>query len=421
MLRRHVMEGSPQYFVGIDWASDKHDVCVLDAGGVVRASFVVAHSAEGLAELRRRLRRFGAPARLPVAIERPSGLLVDTLVEAGYPVVPIHPNALKATRPRYSAATGKSDPGDAYILADVLRTDGHRFRPLRAPSDRTKALRAAVRTRDDLVATRVQLANQLRSLLESFWAGAAAIFADIDSPIALAFLDTYPTPASAARLGEKRLERFLKRSAYCGRRSSAQLLERLRSAPTGLADDLEAETKGQLVRTLVAVLRPLVAQIRELDGLIAAHLEQHPDGPILQSFPRTGTINAAQILAELGDDRLRFASEDQLAAEAGVAPITYASGKHKGVACRFACNKRLRRALTTWADNSRHAHPWAAAVYRNARARGCSHPHAVRILARAWIRVLWACWHNHTPYNITNHRRALPFLQQQSQATSAAA
>jgi len=401
---------APHHFAGIDWASDKHDLCVLDPAGKVCLHLCIRHTAEGLAELIRALDRFGPRAQLPIAIERPSGLLVDTLVEAGFPVVPIHPNALKATRPRYSAAQGKSDPGDAFILADVLRTDGHRFRSLRAPSDQTRALRAAVRTRDDLVATRVQLANQLRSLLDSFWPGAVAIFADIDSPIALAFLDDFPSPESATRLGEKRLDRFLKRHAYCGRRSPAELLARLRAAPQGKAAALESETKGQLVRALVAVLWPLVRQIRDLAGLIDAHLQQHPDGPILQSFPRTGSVNAAQILAELGDDRLRFDSFEQLAAEGGVAPVTHASGKHRGVSARFACNKRLRQALTTWADNSRHASPWAASVYRQARARGCDHPHTIRILARAWTRVLWRCWHDHTTYDPQSHGRALPFL-----------
>jgi len=415
------MEGRIRYCVGIDWASDKHDVCVVEADGSVRDDFVVAHTADGLADLVRRLERLAQRGALAISIERPSGLLVDTLVEAGHTVVPIHPNALKATRPRYAAATGKSDPGDAYILADVLRTDGHRFRSLRPPSDHTKALRAAVRTRDDLVATRVALANQLRSLLETFWAGASAIFADVDSPIALAFLDRYPTPDSAARLGPKRLERFLKTHAYSGRRSPQTLLERLRSAPRAHAAELERETKGHLVRSLVRVLSPLVVQIRQLDGLIAALLAQHPDGAIIQSFPRSGTINAAQILAELGDDRLRFPTFQQLAAEAGVAPVTYASGKHKGVACRFACNKRLRRALTTWADNSRHSHPWAFAVYRSARRRGCKHPHAIRILARSWLRVLWRCWNDHTPYDIHNHGRARPFLEKPPITPSAAA
>jgi len=139
---------------------------------------------------------------------------------------------------------------------------------------------------------------------------------------------------------------------------------------------------------------------------IVAALEQHPDGPILQSFPRSGGVNAAQILAELGDDRTRFPTEDQLAAEAGVAPITRESGKHRAVSFRWACSKRLRHALTTFADNSRHASPWAKAIYTAARRRGCDHPHAIRILARAWVRVLWRCWQDRRPYDVTRHGAA---------------
>lgn len=414
------MEGlSPHHFCGIDWAQDKHDACILDPSGQVCTRFAFAHTAEGLTELIRRLDRFGDRKQLPIAIERPSGLLVDTLVEAGFPVVPIHPNALKATRPRYSAALGKADPGDAYIAADILRTDGHRFRVLHAPSDHTRALRALIRTREDLVSTRGQLANQLRALLESFWPGAAAIFADIDSLIALAFLDAYPTPESAARLGEKRLERFLQRNGYCGRRTAPELLARLRAAPAGLAGALESQAKGNLVRSLVSVLRSLILQIRDVEKHVDDQLQQHPDAPIIQSFPRTGRVNAAQILAELGDDRDRFDSFDQLAAEAGACPVTFQSGKHRGVGFRLACNKRLRQATTTWADNSRHASPWAASVYKAARQRGCDHPHAVRILARAWLRVLWRCWKDRIPYDPQRHGRALPFLPPQPTSLAA--
>lgn len=415
-----MQETRESYFVGLDWASEKHDVCVIDGDGAIRTSFSIPHLAAGLAALVRRLLRFGAAETIPIALERPSGLLVDTLVEAGFRVVPIHPNQVKASRPRYAAAPGKSDAGDAYLLADLLRTDGHRFETLRAPSDATRALRALVRTRDDLVATRVGLANQLRSLLDSFWAGAVAIFADIDSPIALAFLDRYPTPQSAARLGPKRLERFLRSHHYSGRRSVEDLLGRLRQAPIGHAGALESETRGQLVQSLVATLTPLVAEIRKLDGLIRAQLAQHPDGELVQSFPRTGTVNAAQILAELGDDRGRFRTNAQLAAEGGVAPVTYESGKHRGVSFRYACNKRLRRALTTWADNSRHAHPWAEDIYRRARDRGCDHPHAIRILARAWVRILWRCWQEHTSYDVTRHGNAMPFIEHVDAGAAAA-
>ena len=397
------------YFVGLDWASTEHAVCVIDARGRIKAEFTVKHTAEGLAGLRARLVKFAAREDLAVAIERPTGLVVDELVEAGIKVVPIHPNAVKASRPRFSVAGAKSDKGDALLLADMLRTDGHRFRALKPASDTTRALRALVRGRDDLVAQRVGAANQLRALLESFWPGAAAIFADVDSPIALAFLARYPTPQLASRLGEKRLASFLAQNGYCGRRPPSELLERLRAAPNGHADALEAEAKGELVRALVATLEPLNAQITRLTKLVEHTVGEHPDGPTVMSFPRAGQVNAAQILAELGDDRGRFASDEQLAAEAGVAPVTYASGKSRGVGFRWACNKRLRHALTCFADNSRHASDWAADIYKRARQRGCDHSHAVRILARAWTRVLWRCWQKKTPYELAKHTAAKRF------------
>jgi transposase len=396
-----------RFFVGIDWASEAHAVCLIDQSGRVRWRTSVAHSATGLAGLVQRLRRWRQRGPFAIAVERPSGLLVDTLVQAGFDVVPVHPNVVKATRPRYAAAAGKSDPGDAFLLADLLRTDGHRFRPLQPPSDDTRALRTLVRGRDDLVAQRVALANQLRALLERVWPGAAQIFADVASPIALAFLARYPSAPSAARLGEKRLAHFLVQHAYCGRRSPQELLARLHAAPASILGDAEAEAAADLVRCLVAVLAPLVTQIQQLSAAIAAALQQHPDAPVVQALPRSGTINAAQILAELGDERQRFRSADQLAAEAGVVPVTHASGKHHGVSFRWACNKRLRTAVTTFADNSRHASAWAAGVYQRARARGCDHPHAIRILARAWLRVLWRCWQDRSPYDVTRHRAAM--------------
>jgi transposase len=385
-------------------------VCAINEHAQIIWRTTIPHTAAGLAELRTRLARLAPPATLPVAVERPSGLLIDSLVDGGFIVVPIHPNVLNASRPRYAAARGKSDAEDAFILADLLRTDGHRFRPLQPVSDETRALRALVRTRDDLVAQRTALANQLRALLESFWPGAAQIFAHVDSPIALAFLSRYPTPHSAHRLGEKRLAAFLRAHHYSGRRSPADLLARLQQAPLATCGEAECEAKGHLVRALVAVLEPLVRQLQHVSSAIEHAIAIHADGPTLMSFPRAGRINAAQILAELGDDRRRFASFEHLAAEAGVAPVTQASGKHRAVTFRRACNKRLRRALTTFADNSRHASPWAAHVYQQARTRGCDHPHAIRILARAWLRVLWRCWQDHTSYDPARHQAAQPLL-----------
>jgi len=396
------------YFAGLDWASRTHSVCIIDERGTVCEQFEVTHDAAGLAQLQRRLTHYGPPA---VAIERPSGMVVDTLVEAGFTVVPIHPNAVKASRPRYRSHGAKSDASDAYLLADLLRTDGHRFKPLAPQSDEIRALRALVRGRDDLVATRVQLTNQLHSLLQSFWPGAAEVFAEVDSPIALAFIERYPTPDSASRLGPKRMAAFCAQHAYCGRRKPEELLERLRCAPAAVCQETEMDAKGELARCLARTLARLVGQIRLLSSRIEHHVASLEDGRILMSFPRAGRICAAQILAELGSVRERFDSDERLAAEAGVVPVTYQSGRSKTVAFRWACNHRLRAALTCLADNSRHANAWAAHVYAKARARGCDHPHAIRILARAWLRVIWRAWTDRKPYDPTEHRAAQALLQ----------
>jgi transposase len=396
---------SKDVFVGLDWAVHAHEVCVIDPGGkpVDHKSF--AHNREGLAELLRWLARFGK--RLRIAIERPSGLIVDALVDAGHLVFPIHPNAVKASRPRYRSHGGKSDVSDAYMLADLLRTDGHRWQALSPQSDSIRALRALVRSRDDLVAARVALGNQLNSALEAFWPGAAAVFADVTSPIALAFLARYPSPASAARLNEARLQRFCRSHHYSGRRSAGELLARLRAAAEGLAGPIAVDALAQIVNSMVAVLQPLVEQIGTLSRRIERFVESLPDGQIIMSFPRAGRVCAAQILAELGDVRERFPSVDRLAAEAGAVPVTYESGKSRSVTFRWACNHRLRQAVMCFADNSRHASAWAHNLYAAARARGCDHPHAIRILARAWLRVIWRAWVDRKPYSPELHLGAV--------------
>jgi len=397
------------YFVGLDWAAHEHAVCVVDERGAVVTRFTVTHTAAGMAELSTRLGKLAPPTELRLAIERPTGLVVDTLVEGKFAVVPIHPNVVKSSRPRYSAAQGKTDLGDAYLLADLLRTDGHRFRTLTPLSDETKALRGLVRVRDDLVGQRVATANQLRCLLEQFWPGAAAIFAEVDSPIALEFLDRYPTAQSAASLGEKRMAAFMARHSYCGRRSARELVERLRGAALSTAGEAEAEAKGECVRALVTVLRAMVAQLATLTAAIEHAVDAHPDGKVVTPLFRSGRVCAAQLLAETGDDRGRFVSGDHLAAEGGMAPVTRESGKHRAVTFRWACNMRLRTALSTLADTTRHTVPWARAIYQRARERGHEHAHAIRILGRAWCRVLWTCWQKHVPYDPTKHRAAQQF------------
>ena len=394
------------FFTGIDWASAEHAVCVLDAAGKITARFTIKHSAEGIASLVRRLARYGDPAGLPVAIERPSGRLVDLLLEAGHPVVPVSPNAIKTWREGEVLSGAKSDAGDAAVIAGYLRLRYHRLAPAAPYCDETRALRAAVRTREDLVQMRVAATNQLSALLEAHWPGARAVFADVESPISLEFLTRYPTPAAARHLGHKRMAAFLVKHGYSGRRPAAQLLARLHGAPAGTAGRALTEALQDAVLAVVAVLRALNGAVKDLDRSVAAHLGEHPDGPVFTSLPRPGQINAAQMLAEWGDCRPAYDGPDCVAALAGVTPVTKQSGKYRGVEFRWACNKRFRRAVTTFAGNSRHASPWAAQIYAEARAAGKDHPHATRILARAWIRVIWPCWVNRVPYDPARHRAA---------------
>ncbi len=395
-------------FVGIDWASRAHELCVVDREGVVVERFGFAHSERGIAGALERLAKLGEPGELPVAIERPDGLLVDRLLAAGHQVVPIHPNAFHAARPRWEGAGSKSDAGDAFRLADLLRTDRHRLRALRPLDQPTRELQALVRLRDDHVAARVAATNQLAALLALHWPGAAAIFARLDSEIALCFLDRYPTPHSTMRLGEARLAAFLRRHSYCGRRSPHELLARLREAPQPV-HALDPETVAELVHAQTQLVRTLLNTIADLDRAIAASLDQHAKAQLLRPLPRIGTISLGQVVAEVGPLLDRTSNAEQAAALCGACPITKRSGQQRSVSFRYATNTKARKALMLFADNSRRASPWAERIYRDARARGCRHPHAVRILARAWLRVIWTCWNTDTPYNPErrHHREAL--------------
>lgn len=389
-------------FAGVDWASAEHAVCVVDADGRIVEGRRYRHDERGIRALCGRLLEL--EVRL-VAVERPDGLLIERLLDAGLRVIAIHPNQVAAMRPRYTAAGGKSDSFDAFVLAELARTDSHRFRLLVPDTDQTKALRALSRAREDLVAHRVALANELRAQLDCFWPGAARIFAEIDSPIALAFLKRYPSPTDARGLGEQRLQRFLARHHYCGRRPARELLGRLRGAACGRADQLETEARRQIVLALVAALEPTVARISELTSEIRAALADHADGPTFRSLfidPKSA-VTAAAMLSEMGDCRDRYPTVATLAADGGQAPVAVESGRSKRARFRWACDHRLRDAIATMADSSRHHNPWAADIYTRARQRGASHQHAIRILGRAWCHVIWRLWHDHDVYDPNRH------------------
>ena len=399
---------------GVDWAKDDHAVCVVGPAGEALARFSVAHTSAGLRTMIRHLLGAGVEQ---VGIERPDGPVVDALRQAGLIVYVIPPGQVRNLRSRYGSAGNKDDRFDAYVLADVVRTDARRLRPIEVDTEATTALRHTVRARRDLVAHRVAVANQLRAHLQLVFPGAVGLFRDIDSAISLSFLERFPTADKAAWLSPKRLAAWLASVGYSGRSDPAALHAHLAGAPAGTTATA-GEPAAAITASYLAVLRTLRTQIEALAARIGEQLNLHPDGEIFTSLPRSGQIRAARLLAEIGDARGRFPTAESMACLAGVAPSTRQSGKTTVISFRWGADKQLRDALCDFAADSRHANPWAADLYRRAIARGHDHPHAVRILARAWAPIIWRCWQDHTPYDPGLHR-ALQHVLNQAQPTAA--
>ena len=400
---------------GVDWAKDDHAVCIVGTQGEALQRFMATHDRSGLKDMVRRLLRAGVDE---VGIERPDGPVVDALLAAGLTVLVIPPGQVKNLRSRYGSAGNKDDRFDAYVLADVVRTDRRRLRPLERDTVATTALRTTVRARRDMVVHRVATANQLRAHLQIVFPAAVGLFDAIDSEVSLRFLERFSTQGQADWLSPKRLGSWLASIGYSGGTDPEVLFARICAAPRGTTG-ADATIHVATTHAYIAVLRTLSTQIRTLAASIAEQLDVHPDAKIFTSLPRSGSVRAARLLAEIGDARGRFPTASSLACLAGVAPSTRQSGKVKAVTFRWGADKELRDALCDFAGDSRHSNPWAADLYAKARAKQHDHPHAVRILARAWVNVIWRCWQDHTVYNPADHGALQRILNQDQQPAAA--
>jgi transposase len=386
-------------FAGVDWAENSHVVCVIDDEGEVVERVTVTHDKAGVARL---ITLLSGRQVAGTGIERGDGPLVTALLAAGLTVFVIAPSQVKNLRGRYGSAGNKDDRFDAFVLADVVRTDRRRLVPLVCDRADTQALRALVRARQDLLGHRLAIANQLRAHLLSVTPGVVGLFAELDALVSRAFIAEFGTQDAVDALSEAVLTPWLKARHYHVR-TAATLLERLRSAAPGVRGPAGQALAG-VTQAYLSALNTVIQQIGVLEEQIAAALAEHPDAAIFTSLPRAGTVRAAWLLAEIGDCRGRFPTAAALAGLAGVTPSTRQSGNTRIVAFRWAVDKHLRNAVCNFAGDSRLANPWAADLYQQARARGKKHNHAVRILARAWITIIWKCWTTNTPYNPADHR-----------------
>jgi transposase len=391
-------------FAGIDWGEAHHQLCVVDGDGTRHSQLGVAHHVAGLADLDSELARFGP--RLPVALERSEGLLVEHLQASGHVVFPVSPRIAARVRERYRVAPVKDDRFDAYVLADTLRHEHDRWRRLAVPSPLLAEIRALTRDRDRLLETQQATEAQLRQILEAYHPAPARLFSSVDRQITLAFIADYPTPAAASRLRTARITGFCKRNSYTGRVPAQLLAERLRAnLLSGSAGTVAGKSfSAQSFARLLAVLNE---QLAEFDDAIACAIAEHPDAPIFASFPGVGPVLTAVLMAEIGEDRGRFPRPEVLLAEAGLAPVTRASGRSKSVRFRYAANGRLREAAMWWAFNSVKVSPWAGAAFRAARDQhGQRYHRALRGLAARWMRVLRRCWTDGVAYDPAKHLSA---------------
>ena len=334
---------------GIDWATADHAACVAGMAGRVTDRFSAAHDRAGIAALITRLRRSKVTE---VAIERGDGPLVDALLAAGLTVVVITSRQVKNLRSRFGAAGAKDDRFDAFVLADTLRTDRARLRPLVPDTPATISLRMAVRARRDLVRHRVAVCNQLRAHLAVAFPAGITLFHDLDSPISLAFLARFGSQDAAAGLDEQAIGAWLATIAVRGRPAPASVLHaRLQAAPPG-ATGADGAAQAGITAALTATLAALSAQIKALQTQIAGQLATHPDRHIFTSLPRPGTVRAARLLAEIGDCRSRVPDPESLAGLAGVAPVTRLFGTRIAHGFRWAVNRQLRDALCDFAAGS---------------------------------------------------------------------
>ena len=384
------------YFAALDWASDHHDILVLDRQGAVQAEFRFAHTADGWAEFTLKMQPFtGAP----ITLETSSGPAVDQLLQRGWAVYPVAPPAAARYRERKVPSGTKTDRHDTWALADALRTDGHAWRPLRPQDEATATLRALCRDEIALIEQRTALVNQLQAALREYYPAALAAFDDWTAPYAWALLLQFPTPAQLQAAGKRKWEKFLHTHQLWRPQTVAARLELFAHAHALPASPAVTAAKSLLAVSLAKILVTLQTQLDEYRRRITEAFHQHPDHDVFGSLPGAKATLGPRLLAEVGDVREEYPDADALLCQAGVSPVSYQSGKVNKCRLRRACNKVLRATVHLWANSSRLTCEWAQAYYQMKRDEGQSHASALRCLGKRWLKILWRLWQNHEAYN----------------------
>jgi transposase len=397
-------------YIGIDWSEDKHDVVFLNEAGAIVAQLRMAHTPEGLLNLEKTRQYAGLELEeCWVALETAHNLVIDFLWSCGYQqVYVIPPSVIKSCRGRYGQSGARSDSRDGQLIADVLRTDRARLQRWRPDSLLTRQMRAKVSLINHLTRSTVRLSNRLRAVLLRYYPAAVEVFSSLTVQIALYFLQSYPTPQSAANLTYPEFEAFARQHGYRRPKKLAECFARLqRSYPlaspeTVLVYQDETPLLASFLLSTVQAKKQAVAELRSL-------FRHHPDQAIFNSLPGAGKLLAPALLAKFGDDRQRFPTPASIQALAGTCPVTDQSGKRKVIRFRRACDRQFRQIVQQWARHSLQKSVWANAYWQQVRPHCDSDNHGYRCLGNRWLAIAWKLWQTGQIYDQAYHlqQRAL--------------
>ena len=395
-------------YVGIDWADAKHDICVQAAGSEDRAFDRIMHQPERIeAWAQAMVQRFGGP--IAVAIELTKGPIVTALEKYDFFVIfPIDPKRLAKYRQAFTPSGAKDDPTDAEFALDYLVRHPEKLTALTPQSVPMRKLMYLVQMRDRLKGDRSRWVNRLVQALKQYYPQVLDWFSQRNTVVFCDFLTQWPTLKQAKRARKTKLETFFKAHNVRFVRVIEDRIEAIKAA-TPLTHDEAIITVHRLqVAALVAQLRLTIQAIKEFDQEIAATVEQLPDYALLFSpLPGAGAVFASRLLAAFGEDRARYPCAAEVQKHSGIAPVTKRSGQMEWVHWRWQCPKFLRQTFVEWAAQTINKSAWAGAYYRQQRAKGSSHQAAVRSLAFKWIRILYRCWQDRTPYDESKYLEAL--------------
>lgn len=387
-------------FVGIDWSDKKHDLCLVDASTGRKEFSIIKQTPEALNEWALMLKsRFdGQP--VAVCLEQSRGPLIFALLKYDFLVLyPLHPKTLSSYREAFSPSRAKDDPKDAEYQVELLIHHRDRLKAWRPDDQNTRTLQYLVEHRRRLINDRTRLSNRLTAALKGYFPQLLEWFPDVRTPLVCEFLLRWADLESLKRVRCWTIEQFLRKHHSTRKQTNQQRLEAIRQSVPLVTDSAVITASKLLVQALARQMKTTLAAIAEFDQAIEQLCAHHQDYHLFRSLPGAGTVYAARLLAAFGTDRDRYATADNLACLAGVAPVIERSGQSCWVRWRYFCPKFLRQSFVEYAGESIVHCGWAKAYYRQQRSRGKTHQAAVRALAFKWIRIIWKCWQTRTPYD----------------------